>query len=87
MRILTWNIRGLGDKTKRMAIKRFLKKLNPYIVLLQESKKDGFDRSFIKSIWSSKEIGWASVEANGRSGGILSLWDEGKISVLEVIKR
>jgi len=70
MKILTWNTRGLGDRSKRMVIKRSLKRLNPDLVLIQETKKDSIDINIIKELWSSKDIGWAFVEAIGRSGGI-----------------
>lgn len=69
-----------------MAIKRLLKKINPDIVLIQETKRHNFDRAFIKSIWSSKDVGWAYTEANGWSGGLLTMWDEGKLLEILVIK-
>ena len=86
MKILAWNTRGLGDKSKRMVIKRSLKRLNPDLVLIQETKKDSIDINIIKELWSSKDIGWAFVEAIGRSGGMLTMWDESKVSVIEVLK-
>ena len=86
MKILAWNTRGLGDKSKRMVIKRSLKRLNPDLVLIQETKKDSIDINIIKELWSSKDIGWSFVEAIGRSGGMLTMWDESKVSVIEVLK-
>ena len=67
-------------------LKRFLQIINLDVVLIQETKRDSFDRAFIKSIWSSKDICWAFVEAVGRFGGILTLWGEGKISLLDITK-
>lgn len=58
MKIVSWNTRGLSDVSKRLALKRFVKKHNPNLVLIQESKRDEFDAAFIKSLWRSKEIGW-----------------------------
>ena len=86
MKILLWNTRGLGDKSKRMAVKRSLKRLNPELVLIQETKKDIIDMVLVKELWCSKDIGWSFVDAIGRSGGILTMWDESKISVIEVLK-
>lgn len=86
MKILSWNTRGLGDKTKRMVVKRSIKRLNPNLVLIQETKKDIIDLVLVKELWSYKDIGWSFVEAIGRSGGILTMWDESKISVAQVLK-
>lgn len=72
--------------TKRLAIKRLLQKLNPDLVLIQETNRDTFDMDVIKALWSLKDVGWSFVEAFGESGGILTMWDESKISVSEVLK-
>ncbi|XP_038876676.1 uncharacterized protein LOC120069076 [Benincasa hispida] len=86
MKIVTWDTRGLGDSSKRLLLKRFLKKVNPDIVLIQETKKDRIEGSFIKSLWSSKEVGCAFVEAKGKSGGLLTVWDDSKILVSSISK-
>lgn len=66
------SVKEIGDQ-------KILKKINLDIVLLQESNRDNIDRAFIKSIQSSKDVGWAFVEANGQFGGLLTMWDEGKV--------
>lgn len=76
MKIVSWNT----------ALKHLLKKINLDLVLIQETKRDLFDIDFIKSLWSSKDVGWVFVEAYGKSGGILTMWDESKILVIEVLK-
>ncbi|KAA0045287.1 uncharacterized protein E6C27_scaffold316G00450 [Cucumis melo var. makuwa] len=42
--------------------------------------------SLIKALWSLNDIGQDFIESIGRSGGILTMWDESEISVPEVIK-
>lgn len=79
MKIVSWNTREFGDASKWLAFKRFLKKHNPDLVQIQESKRDEFDIVFIKSFWSSKDIGWEFVESFGKSGGVLTMWDESKL--------
>jgi len=64
-----------------------LKNSSTIVVMIQESKKDTLNSAFIKSLWSSKDIGWDYVAFVGSSGGILTMWDSSKISVTEVIKR
>ena len=55
--------------------------------MIQESKKDNLTSVFIKSLWSSKDIGGEFVASIESFGGILTMWDSSKISVTEVIKR
>lgn len=86
MKIISWNIRGLGECSKRISLKKFLQHHCPDMVLFQETKIWTFDRKLIKSMWISKDINWANVESNGWSGGLLVLWDESKMNVLEVLK-
>lgn len=86
MKIISWNRRGLLNKSKQLALKRLLKSTNPVVVSIQEMKQEVIDSSLIKALWSSKDIVWDFVEAVGRSEGILTMWNESKISVSQVIK-
>lgn len=51
------------------------------------NKNPEVDQIFIKLIWSSNDFGWSFVEAFGKSGGILTIWDESKVALLEFLKR
>lgn len=86
MKIITWNTRGFGDQSKQLALKRSLKNTNLDLVLTQETKRDSFEIDLIKAQWSSKDVGSICVEAYGKSGGMLTKWDESKISITEVLK-
>lgn len=35
--LLSWNIRGMGDKTKRSAIFKYFSRLQPHLICLQET--------------------------------------------------
>ena len=41
IKILTWNVNGLGDKVKRRVVTQYLKRHSPDIVLLQETHLKG----------------------------------------------
>ncbi|KAK9275884.1 hypothetical protein L1049_023158 [Liquidambar formosana] len=43
------------------------------------------DRKLIKSIWGSRHKGWSFLPSSGRSVGILIVWDERVVSVVEVV--
>lgn len=68
MKILSWNVRGLGMRSKSALIKDLLRSFNPDIVFLQESRLAVIDRSVIKSIWSSRHVGWMSLGAQNSAG-------------------
>lgn len=54
-------------------IKDLLNKTNATFVVLQETKSTDIDHQFIKSIWSSKNIAWASLDAVKKASAILIL--------------
>ncbi|XP_062083441.1 uncharacterized protein LOC133789680 [Humulus lupulus] len=83
MRMLTWNVRGCGNKGKRKAIKELICKVNPDIIVLQEVKWALVDRSFIGSIWRSRFKAWIYQHPIGRSGGTLVVWDTRSVSVID----
>ena len=78
MKIISWNIRGLGSRTKRRVVKDFLRFQNPDVVMFQETKREVCDRRFVGSVWSVRNKEWAILPACGASGGILIIWDSKK---------
>ncbi|RVW97042.1 hypothetical protein CK203_032334 [Vitis vinifera] len=67
---LSWNTRGLGSKKKRRIVRRFLSTQNPDIVMLQETKRETWDRRFVSSVWKGNRVEWAALPACGASGGL-----------------
>lgn len=88
MLVLSWNIRGMGAHLKRILIKEQLVKFCLDIVILQETKVSKMNRRIVKSIWSSKHIGWVALDAVGTVGarGILIMWREEVIVVCDAIQ-
>ena len=54
MKIISWNTRGLGSKKKRRVVKNFLSSEKPDVVMIQETKKEEYDRRFVGSVWSAR---------------------------------
>ena len=75
MKILSWNVRGLGGTDKRKVIKELLCKEKPDIVILQETKKEKIDNKLIGSVWGARFKEWVVLPYVGRSGGFLIMWD------------
>lgn len=44
------------------------------------------DLTLIKAIWSSKDISLAFVDSCKNSSGILTMWDESKVKMIETLK-
>ncbi|CAI0554757.1 unnamed protein product [Linum tenue] len=72
--VIAWNVRGLGNPNKRAKIKRLLKRWNPSIVGLTETKWKSCDNSLISSISGTKDSEWVAKNSNGASGGIAIFW-------------
>ena len=81
MKIFSWNIRGSGSPSKRRAIKEAICKANPDIIVLQETKREEVNRTFVGSIWRSRFKEWLVLSAIGSAGGILIMWDVRRVNV------
>ena len=75
MKILSWNVRGLGRDDRRRRVKEFLRQKNVDMVLLQETKKSNIDDNVIRSLWPSDSVEYMEVDAEGSAGGILCIWN------------
>lgn len=85
MKIISWNVRGLGEWGKRKDIKDFLLNCSPNIVLLQETKLKEVGAFDIRSIWGVRCKDWIFLPSCGASGGVLIMWDTKFASKVEAI--
>ena len=83
MKIISWNIRGLGGRRKRLLVKEQLRKIKPDIVILLETKREIVDRQLVASVWGSRFKEWVFSPSLGRSGGIAVLWNSQSVSVID----
>ncbi|XP_028080504.1 uncharacterized protein LOC114282068 [Camellia sinensis] len=75
MKILSWNVRGIGRPEKRRQIKKSLAERKVDIVLLQETKKAVVDSTLVRSMWPGKQFDFMTVDAIGQAGGLLCIWN------------
>lgn len=71
MKILFWNVRGLGNSARRGLLKEMIKLRDIDIVGLQETKRENFSNRELNSFQGSKTFSWAWKASRGASGGIL----------------
>ncbi|RVW96870.1 putative ribonuclease H protein [Vitis vinifera] len=75
---------SLGSRKKRRTVRRFLSTQNPDVVMLQETKREIWDRRLVSSIWKGKSLAWVALPACGASGGIVILWIQVFLAKLSV---
>lgn len=82
MKIATFNIRRWGAAAKRRRLKKLIGEENFDMCMIQETKSCDISRRSIGTIWSHSNFDWASKNAVGQSGGLLSVWKEGVLEVM-----
>ncbi|XP_057789480.1 uncharacterized protein LOC131006301 [Salvia miltiorrhiza] len=75
MKLASYNIRGLGSKIKKREIRELIQKQMIDLCLIQETKMENFSDSDLRSIWGSEKFDFARKQAEGRLGGIISIWN------------
>jgi hypothetical protein len=83
LKIVSWNVRGLNDRDKRLQVRHLLKMWNADIVCLQETKLDFIDRGIIRSLWGIQHVDWLYLGSEGASGGILMMWDRRVVAMID----
>jgi exonuclease III len=81
MRILSWNIRGLGGMEKRKEVRKLVWEKSPTIVCLQETKLQVCDDFLCSSLWGTSPVGFSFRPSVGASGGLLTLWDPAEVEM------
>ena len=83
MKVLSWNYRGLGSKSKEESMMDLVSLHQPDIFLIQETKME--EAAFLHvsfKFW--KKRGKATVSSRGASGGIGTLWDDKKFEAVDI---
>lgn len=72
--ILCWNLRGMNDDNKCLALRNKIDESNCSIVCLQETKKESFDHSFLRKCCPRRFDKFEFVPSVGASGGLIVIW-------------
>ena len=51
--------------------------------MLQETKREIWDRRFVGSVWKGRSKEWVVLLACGASGGVVIMWDSNKLKCTE----
>jgi exonuclease III len=73
-KVLCWNIRGLNSNDKQLTLYNNIVQSGCVVACVQETKKESFDRNFIKNCCTKQFDNFAYTPSVGASGGILVIW-------------
>lgn len=71
MKILIWNIRGMGNPARVRQLKEIVKEQRCEIVGVQETIKQAFSDIELRALTPGQDFRWKWLPAQGHSGGIL----------------
>ncbi|KAH7666231.1 RNA-directed DNA polymerase protein [Dioscorea alata] len=75
MKILSWNVRGLGKPSKRHLVKEIISSSRSDIICLQETKLQDVHKSTWRTIGGVRLNSFDFLPAQGSAGGIIVAWD------------
>ncbi|XP_020233376.1 uncharacterized protein LOC109813582 [Cajanus cajan] len=75
MKVGTFNCRGLGGDVKRRRISELIRLEALDFIVIQESELEMCDSTLCAQLWGSTEFEWFASPSQGRSGGLLSIWN------------
>jgi len=81
MKLISWNVRGLGGHEKRREVRQLVREKCPLILCIQETKCVTFDDFMCNSIWGDANVGYSFQPSLGASGGLVTLWDSPEVEV------
>jgi len=81
MKIISWNVRGLGGVVKRPEVRKLICEKSSFIVCLQETKVQVIDDYFGAAVWGTSLHSYSFRLAVGVSGGLLIMWDSSAVEV------
>ena len=76
MKIITYNIRGLGRGLKWALIRKLVKKERADMLCLQETKREMIDKKVCQALWGDSDASWELQPACNSAGGLLCIWNE-----------
>lgn len=76
MNCLSINAHGCGDGAKVSWIRRMKIEHDVTFLGIQETWMPDYNRINIRGCWDSDNYDFEGVDAHGRSGGILSIWNK-----------
>ena len=74
--ILNWNIRGINDDKKCLAIANKISESDCSVLTLQETKRESFDSSYVKQFFPRKLSKFDYLPSVVASGGLITICND-----------
>ena len=84
LRLLSWNVRGVNDSSKRKVVKAVIRSQRVDLFCLQETKIQAMSEGVVRSLGTGRFLDWGALDASRAAGGILIYWDKRTLNVLEM---
>ncbi|RVW16447.1 Transposon TX1 uncharacterized 149 kDa protein [Vitis vinifera] len=84
IKLVSWNVRGANDSSKRKVIKAMIRSQRADLVCIQEMKIQTMTEGVVRSLGSGRFLDWGAMGAQGSAGGILVCWDKRSLELLEM---
>ena len=81
MRIVSWNVCGLGGWEKRKEVKELMREKAPLVLCIQETKLQFIDDFLCTSLWGPTNHDFSYSPSVGASGGLVTIWDTSEVEV------
>lgn len=75
-KVLNWNVRGINDKDKWLALSNKIEESRCDQLFLQETKREHFDHQYVKSFCPERLNKFDYQPSVGASGGLLVVWND-----------
>ncbi|KAL7170981.1 hypothetical protein ACSBR2_035773 [Camellia fascicularis] len=77
MKLVSWNVRGIGKPEKMGRIKKLLKDRHIDVAFFQETKKVVASSTVVRGLWGNRNMEFLFVDPEGSVEGLLCIWDPG----------
>ena len=82
LRLLSWNVRGANDSSKRKVMKVVIRSQRVDLFCLRETKIQAMSEGLVRSLGTGRFLDWGALDAYGTTGGLLICWDKRTLEVL-----
>ncbi|XP_057453712.1 uncharacterized protein LOC130745452 [Lotus japonicus] len=86
MKIISFNVRGLGSSGKIRVIREMLAREKVDMVCLQETKLVVVDQRLCSQVWGDYSCEWRAIAATNGGGGLLCVWNAMAFNLVQCVE-